>query len=311
MKLLSERIVIIYYHGVVEKKRDPLLERNFLTLKEFKQHICLLKKFRIIDPVELEYSLTEPSGEKPRLLITVDDGYYNNRIIHEILSKEKIRWSLFISTGAIDNRKILWTTEIALLLLFGNAVSIEAYGRKWPLDTRRSREETFNAIRVKLKKEAASEKDRIIKMIRQQFPAEETERLFDLWPSFRMLSWDDIVRLSSDGVAINSHGVDHEIHHVNQPSKVRMNELKQSKDAIEERLKKKSDVFAFPNGDFMEKSVEELGEAGYKLGLLTDAALENNKYLLPRLSANSAYYRGSCSEQVHGKIKEWTFQSQT
>lgn len=52
--------------------------------------------------------------------------------------------------------------------------------------------------------------------IRQQFPPEETRRLLGAFPSFQMMTWDEVSQIATAGVDIGSHGVHHEIHHASQ-----------------------------------------------------------------------------------------------
>jgi peptidoglycan/xylan/chitin deacetylase (PgdA/CDA1 family) len=102
-----------------------------------------------------------------------------------------------------------------------------------------------------------------------------------------MLSWEEIGHLRSSGVEIGSHGVDHEIHHVNQPQAVRWFELTRSKTVLEEKFAGPCRFFAYPNGDFVETSVEEVRSAGYDLAFTTESGVANahtNPYLLPRIN---------------------------
>ncbi|MGH7703611.1 MAG: polysaccharide deacetylase family protein [Gemmatimonadales bacterium] len=117
-------------------------------------------------------------------------------------------------------------------------------------------------------------------------PEGEAQRLLNEFPSLQMLSWTDLSQLGNAGVEIGSHGVDHEIHHADQPQPVRLRELTGSKSELETRLGRPCRFFAYPNGDFVSTSPREVQEAGYALALTTQqdtARPATNPYLLPRL----------------------------
>lgn len=284
-----EGVRVFNYHGLVEAKNDARLERNFNITSDFRSHIRFLKKFRILSLAEFndELSGSARKSSKPAAVLTFDDGYANNLQVAEILTPLRLPWFLFVSTGVVGRAKLLWTVELSLLILHGRADRIEALGKTWSLASRKEREFAFEGIRYPLKSMAAAQKCATMDLIATQFPAGESPRLLKKFPSFEMLTWDEIKQLSSAGVEIGSHGVDHEIHHPNQPAGVRRRELRESKSELETRLGRPCYTFALPNGDFNSLSAAEIREAGYRVAFTTQpgtATLTSNRYLLPRLA---------------------------
>lgn len=278
------------YHGLVESKKDAKLERNFHVATDFRSHIKLLRRFRILGLAELKYELSGKArkSSKPAAVLTFDDGYANNLMVAEILTPFRLPWFLFVSTGVVGRAKLLWTVELSLLILHGQANQVEVLGKAWSLASRKERELAFQGIRYPLKSMAATQKRATMDLIAQQFPSGESQRLLKEFPSFEMLSWEEIEQLSSAGVEIGSHGVDHEIHHPNQTGAVRRRELMESKTELETRLERPCHVFALPNGDFNSLSTTEIRDAGYHLAFTTQpgtATLASNRYLLPRMSS--------------------------
>jgi hypothetical protein len=85
--------------------------------------------------------------------------------------------------------------------------------------------------------------------------------------------------------------VHHEAHHANQPAADRIRELRQSRQELESRLSRPCRSFAFPNGDFVPESPEELADAGYSAAFTTEEGTVDgsaSRFLLPRLSAPHA-----------------------
>jgi len=282
---------IFYYHGIVEKKTDLLLERNFHLLSDFRQHLEFLKHFTVKSLSEL--SSLSSNERRPWIAITFDDGYANNLAVAEMLAKYRMPWSVFISTAAIGTQRPIWTIEVSLLCLYGQAKSLDIMGKIWPIEDRVQREMLFQSLRQSMKKMASGLRRETMDSICSQFPQGETERILNQFPSLKMLNWADIKRLCASGVGIGSHGVEHELHHEKQPSATRISELLQSKRDIETHLGKTCDYFAFPNGDYASCSAEELKTSGYKLGFTT----EPNKIqgaqsiLIPRMPASMKVWK--------------------
>jgi len=276
------------YHGVVEKKTDPVLERNQQTLASFRSQMRYLTRFRVLSMDELLDALDRPSAKaRSAAVVTFDDGFANNHEAAEVLSRLRLPWSLFVSVGELGENRTMWLPELSLLMLHGDAARIDVGGVVWPLKTREEREASHRQLRGLLKALAARARNEAIEQIRAQFPAGESLRLLERFPSLRMLSWTELRELGAAGVEIGSHGVHHEAHHANQPAADRIRELCQSRHELESRLSRPCRAFAFPNGDFVPESPEELAGAGYSAAFTTREGTVDgtaSRYLLPRLA---------------------------
>jgi|RhiMetdeSRZDD1v2_1073273.scaffolds.fasta_scaffold02115_9 peptidoglycan/xylan/chitin deacetylase (PgdA/CDA1 family) len=281
-------IRVLLYHGVVEKKTDPVLERNQQTLDGFRAQMRYLKRFRVVGMDELLDALDRPSAEPASAaMVTFDDGFANNLEAAEVLSRLRLPWSLFVSVGEVGTNRTMWLPEFSLLMLHGDAARVDVEGAVWPLKTREERETSHRQLRGRLKALAAGARNEAMERIRAQFPAGETERLLDRFPSMRMLDWAQLRQLAAAGVEIGSHGVHHEAHHANQPAADRLRELCQSRHELDSRLSRPCRSFAYPNGDFVPESPQELAGAGYSVAFTTQEGTVDgtaSRYLLPRLS---------------------------
>jgi peptidoglycan/xylan/chitin deacetylase (PgdA/CDA1 family) len=282
----SEGIRVLLYHGVMERKKDCLLERNFRLLDDFQDHLRFLRRYQVLSLAELVDELRNPKQRtRPAAVITFDDGYVNNLLAAEVLAKFRLPWSLFIPTGAVGREKFIWTAELTLLLLRGRSSRLEILNKAWSLKERPERESAFLAIRYALKRMPSTSRQDAMNSIRDQFPEGETLRLLHEFPSLQMLSWEEIDHLRNSGVEIGSHGVNHEIHHGAQPEPVRRFELTESKAVLENRLASPCRFFAYPNGDFGLTSGDEVRASGYDLAVTTEPGIVRagtNPYLLPR-----------------------------
>lgn len=297
--LLSESIKhgvrVFCYHGVVENRTDIRLERNLQLLSVFKKQIQYLRRFQVLTLNELlEVLKSPPKKQRKTMVITFDDGYANNLQAAEILASAHLPWCIFVSTGALGRNNAIWTVELSLLMLHGQAEKVEALGKIWPLTSRRDREVCFQSIRYPLKALPADLRIKAMDNIRRQFPAEETQRLLQKFPSLQMLTWYEVSQLAGSGVEIGSHGVYHEIHHADQPESIRRQELVDSKAEIERRLGFPCRFFAFPNGDSHPGSAAEAEAAGYKLAFTLESRNiqpRDNLCLIPRMEAGTRIYK--------------------
>lgn len=286
-KGLKRGIRVLNYHGVVEHKADPVLERNFLTHAQFAEHVKFLKRCKVLSIVELvEENKHFEWDARPAVVVTFDDGHANTLRAAELLERCHLPWTLFVSTGTLGRQQTLWTVELGLLLLHGAASQVEVAGIRWSLHTREERERCFHSVRRWAKTLPAPERKQHLEELRRQFPEGETQRLLSQFPSLQMLTWDEVAQLAAAGVTIGSHGVEHEIHHPAQPESVRRWEIAASKQEIECRIDKPCIAFAYPNGNFLPESEKELRESGYQLGFTTEPGTVSSgisRYHLPRI----------------------------
>ena len=283
------------YHGVVDQRLDVRLERNFHSTSVFRAQVQWLRKNPVCHLETLPQALAHGDvGRASGFFLTFDDGYRNNLIAAEILGADKVPWTLFVSTGVISRRCLLWTVEVSLLLLHGECEAIELLNRSWSLKGRLNRESTFQNIRSVLKTLPSALRLQIMTDLRAQFPRDESARLMESFKSFQMLDWNEIRQLSAAGVEIGSHGVNHELHHAGQDAAVRQQELVDSKREIEHQLGKQCRYFAFPNGDFCAESASEVEQAGYSLAFTVRGAsvrADDIAMLLPRITPGGSVAR--------------------
>jgi peptidoglycan/xylan/chitin deacetylase (PgdA/CDA1 family) len=105
-------------------------------------------------------------------------------------------------------------------------------------------------------------------------------------PVENLLNWNQVIELSKHGIEFGSHTTAHASLTVLTPDKV-VEELANSRDAVERHTGKPSRVFAFPYGDYNSSIIKFVrryfdGAVGTSLGLVDDTS---SLYLLPRIDA--------------------------
>jgi len=113
LKFFQEKnaLIVVTFHGVFLDESehdlnlvDPLL---WITLDEFKQFIeyYLHNHYVFISPQDILNGL---DTDKKYIMITFDDGYFNNYRVVPILQEYQIPATFFISTDYILNNKCFW-----------------------------------------------------------------------------------------------------------------------------------------------------------------------------------------------------------
>src|SRR5580692_9795014 len=149
-------IRVLFYHGVVQKIQDPILEGNFHLISQFREHVQALRQRHVLRVEEFEQELSKRmSSRAPAVLITVDDGYANNIMIADILQEAHLPWCLFLTTGPVGANTTIWPLEIRLLLLHGQSDRIELLDQSWSLRDRTCRENASRQIVAVLKKKSS------------------------------------------------------------------------------------------------------------------------------------------------------------
>jgi peptidoglycan/xylan/chitin deacetylase (PgdA/CDA1 family) len=108
----KNKLLVFYFHGIYEneaqKKLNHIDPQNNLTVSQFIDFIeyFLHHKYQFIKPEDLSEDLPD---NKAYVMLTFDDGYFNNILAIEILNKYKIPATFFITTkNVLENTSYWW-----------------------------------------------------------------------------------------------------------------------------------------------------------------------------------------------------------
>lgn len=108
----TNRLMIFYFHGVYEstsqKELNHIDPQNNITVQQFSEFIdyFLHHKYVFINPEGLEKNIHK---EGSYVMITFDDGYFNNTLAIEVLNKYQIPATFFVTTrNVIENKSFWW-----------------------------------------------------------------------------------------------------------------------------------------------------------------------------------------------------------
>lgn len=99
------------------------------------------------------------------------------------------------------------------------------------------------------------------------------------------LSWDQIIKMQSDGMLFGSHSISHPNLSLLPDEKIEK-ELSESKQILEEKLNVKINDFCYPSGKYSNQTIKMLEELGYTNSVTTKSGISDetsNIFELPRL----------------------------
>jgi peptidoglycan/xylan/chitin deacetylase (PgdA/CDA1 family) len=235
--------------GMVLRRKTFEKMLEFLN-REF--HIVSLDGF-------LERISSHHADPKPLCLLTFDDGWRDNyTTAYPLLRKFKCPAVIFLVTGFVGKSGGFWVEELR---------------RAWQ-DTERQKQIRKQFSSVFSPGSTAIGIETIIEHLkhmpakgRQEALAESIECV-DGDGSDQLLNWQEIAAMCCDGIDFGSHTVTHPLL-IYEDDQVVEYELSASKQAIEAKLGKKVQAFAYPNGTWDERIHDLVQKLGYGCAFIT------------------------------------------
>jgi len=256
-KLFAPQISIFVYHRVGPQLHDWL----YRSVNEYifeKQIQWLKSTHTIISLEELADLIREnkqPGGNVA--VITFDDGYKDNYLYaFPILKKYQVPATVFLTTGCIDQRKLLWGDALDYIVLTTAADTIEhdLLGTI-PIKSRKEKSSALFEIKQNIMKKIPNmQKVRLLEDLERELGVEIPEHPGDSI----MLSWDEVRKMREGGILFGAHTVTHPILS-NATFKEAKFEIEQSKHRIEAELGEQITTFAYPNGKPADINADTVG----------------------------------------------------
>lgn len=275
----KQRIPILLFHRVSDdndKYWEPIKVKYFEKIIDF-----LNKNYEFISLPDL---LTGKVNDfKNKCIITFDDGYEDfvaNAL--PILEKYNIKPTLFVTTSSISNNSLIWTSELNFAIKNTNRKEIEVIGKNFSLLNEKDKINTAKHILQILINLPNKERVKILNQLKQQLDYKKPNNV-------NMMNWDELISIS-DIVDIQSHSVSHPVMKnldMNELEK----ELKDSKNIIEQKLKKEVSYFSYPIGYYNDKVIG-LSKKYYNASFIVEGKMleinklkkAENNYKIPRIN---------------------------
>jgi peptidoglycan/xylan/chitin deacetylase (PgdA/CDA1 family) len=270
----NNHLLVYYFHGIYENNKQKELNhvdpQNNLTVTEFKVFIdyFLSNNYLFIKPEDILNGLPENNRY---ILLTFDDGYFNNTLAIKILNEYKIPATFFISTNNIVNYESFWWDIIF------------KYRIKEGITLRKIRDEQSYLKKFKY--------HFIDSYIVEQFGADASKPWSDI---DRPLTIEELRNISKNPlVTIGNHTHNHTILTLYNANEI-TEQFRKSSNIFSEIIGLKPKFVGFPNGNFNPEILKICKEQGFSITFSTVKKLntlpikfDNNIVNLNRLMAQT------------------------
>jgi peptidoglycan/xylan/chitin deacetylase (PgdA/CDA1 family) len=269
--------VILMYHRVTELPVDPW--GLAVHPDRFREQIDALMRARHVVPLNklLDMEARRSFRDKPLAAVTFDDGYVDvHSEARPILQAFSCPATVFVTTGAIGTDREFWWDALARIFLetislpATLALTIANHTYDWvipPLDGTGSREKIFYEVYGALRTLSQKVRMAYIDELGHWANCELTPR-----PAHRAMTRHELEDLSHDLIMIGPHSVTHPALPAHSPEFQR-EEIVESRRFCETITGVPVDTFAYPFGDYDDRTVSAVGDAGIKFACTTRAGV--------------------------------------
>lgn len=244
---------------------------------------------------------------KPKLVLSFDDGYYDFvEYAMPILHKHKVPCNHNFVNICLSNNEVIWTQIINDILAYsknrGYVVSeleqIAGPKAQMPWSKYKSR-----LMRILFAMDLSTRKE-LVDSLKLCYP--------EALNPYRMMNWDDVRSVMSDGVEPGTHTYSHSsLLNITRQDELEA-EIGAAKNEMEQQLNREINIIAFPNGQHNEQVINYCASIGLDTMLLVrdatvPASLVNDTIKkIPRINMineplNTMILR---SELFHAKIRK-------
>jgi len=231
-------LIILTFHHIFEndseRSTSTLFPQHGITVNEFTVLLSYLMNsgYSFISPADLTQNYNTSKNE---ILITFDDGYYNNMQAIKILNSYKIPSIIFITTNNIKYNRAFW----------------------WDVLYREYRQRGFDHDYIERRRKSL--KHECVHTIYENFAKEFGENAITPRSDLdRPLTESELKQLSDySNVYIGNHTADHEIiTRISHEEMIR--QIENSQEYLMKVTGNKSQYFAFPNNEYNPEIMQSL-----------------------------------------------------
>lgn len=281
---LSGKTAILRYHSIVDPEENYYASPSIcITPYEFEAQVRYLSKYYDVISLDTVCDCVTAGLPLPlnSVVFTFDDGYRDNYLAYKILKKYNAHGTFYIASGCIENKESLWLFEVIYLINSTSTqrlhIELSDKNMEFLLFTKENRSNTIRKITEIIKSNNLSARESIRRQLRSQ-----TEDVKDFHEKSEkvMLSWDQVHKMSDNGMVIGGHTVTH-LNLPNANPKDAVREINECKRAIENQIGRDVRHFSYPNGgnyDYYNQSIMEMvRDAGF-----STASTSNNGIVDPK-----------------------------
>ncbi len=255
---------IFIYHGI-DYHGSLAFNTRFISQTYFERQLAFFKEhFHVLPLTDLLEGKQKP--DRFNIALTFDDGYLNNlQLALPLLEKYELPATFFVTTIQAINQDILWSDYLDLGFQFSRD-NIEIAGRSFV----KGKHEFYEATMGHSLKNICRQEDFSFKLAMMEQVSEDFRKNEELNLYWKLMNADELRQLNqSKWVSIGAHGLYHNNYDEVSESTV-IEDLKRSKEYLENTLQEKIDSLAYPDGSYNDKVIDLAEQAGYRYQLAVD-----------------------------------------
>jgi peptidoglycan/xylan/chitin deacetylase (PgdA/CDA1 family) len=303
---------IFMYHRF---SREPHSEPTVIDAAMFEWQVREIKqRFLVHTMRDYIRKVRDDGGIPPRTaIITVDDGYRDfYEIAYPILRKHGVRATLFVTVNFIERKIWLWPDILRFALENAQVKSIS-----FPFESATFEVPAGDPGSIRREWESLSDfcirldDDTKWTFISKLLAAARVDLPSEPITEYAPVTWEQIREMKEKGIEIGSHTLNHPILSKVREERRLVEEIGESRRAIEARIGDRVATFCYPNGtpeDIDERVVALVKEAGYHGAVVTVGALTDDLYRIPRIGVSSEktdfLWKASGLENITGQYHD-------
>jgi peptidoglycan/xylan/chitin deacetylase (PgdA/CDA1 family) len=271
----KHHLTIVTFHRVLPQvylKSYPLTGIA-VTIEEFSWFIAFFSTHFLCGSLaeSLKRWKSGEDYERPLLALTFDDGQLDNFLYAKpILDNAGLQASFFVVTNHLDQGNLLWHDRLAYatfrLLEQDPAAACTLFNKLNITSVESSPARGAALVVEQAKKQTSEQRLAWIERIEDAVGGVA----YPHWDG--MMQWTHLQALIKDGHEIGSHSMSHPIlPHCSDTQLVE--EVESSRRHLQERLATPIDSFCYPNGDYDERTLRAVQQAGYRQAVTTQWGL--------------------------------------
>lgn len=248
-------VTIFTLHRVSPKENNKIsANENLKVSPAFLETFIQQAREKGHEFIGLDELCTKSDGElyKNKFIITLDDGYKDNfEYAFPIFQKLNVPFAIYVTTSFPENEAILWWYELEDLILRNEKIKL-GDDSSYVCATIEDKNEVFLKIREKIISKKNEDLENVLSRLFGAYNINWKSKVKDL-----ALTWEEIKVISQSKLAtIGAHTKNHFVLSGLSEKKL-IEEILESRQALEEHIEKKVEHFCYPFGGKSEASTRE------------------------------------------------------
>lgn len=267
---LHNAAFVLMYHRVLPLAHEGevfVQPGMYVSLEAFRHQMDILKtQYHVLPLWELVQRIETGESVGGCCAITFDDGWQDNYThAYPILKELNVPATIFLATGFIGTSRLFWPEEVAFYL---HRLDVLGQDHNHPLlaslpsDCSTTRDEQIDHVIMALKNIDPQRREELLVDLR-------TRCQENIPPAPLLMNWKEVQEMVDSGlVDFGAHSHNHVI--LDQvPFAQAENEIRQSRQEMEQHLGGQPMLFAYPNGNFSPALKELVRMQGFKGAVTT------------------------------------------